>query len=313
MCWFILLQMTSPESTMKSPLDLRPADLVSRLLAATPPYLYTMPLSNSFFFSEMLRSFVQARACPTGGLRRGRKRAWRETRPLQNDKPLELTTNPKPPPSPPPKTESPPKEAPQNLMLPPCNLLPLPSSDSILPPPTAPLWYPPMNMYPPPPPQCFDPHYFVDLRVSGHIWDRKVEKEAPLEPLNLQTEDKKNALNLSFRKHNSAFSVPQPREQPQERYSQKSPVGTNYVLQNLEKIYKDVHIKQDTEKDKESGNDKEEEELTPEEKKVRDLRALIGLELVVDYVKQEDTPGDKEAGDNASETSDSNEEPLVMD
>lgn len=141
-----------------------------------------------------------------------------------------------------------------------------------------------------------------------------MEKEAPLEPLNLQTEDKKNALNLSFRKHNSAFSVPQPKEQPQERFSEKSPVGTNYVLQNLEKIYKEVHVKQDTEKEKDNGHEKEEEELTPEEKKVRDLRALIGLELVVDYVKQEDTPEDKEAKDNDSESSESsNEETLVMD
>lgn len=126
-----------------------------------------------------------------------------------------------------------------------------------------------------------------------------------MEPLNLQTEEKKNVLNLSYRKHNSAFSVPQPREH-HEKISKKSPCGTNYVLQNLDKIYKDVKTKQDNEKE-------EEEELTPEEKKVRDLRALIGLELVVDYVKQEDTPGQKEVGEVLSDSSDSNQEPLVMD
>ncbi|XP_054287056.1 uncharacterized protein LOC129002946 [Macrosteles quadrilineatus] len=305
------------ETSLKSPADLRPADLVSRLLAATPPYLYTMPLTNSFFFSEMLRSFVQARSSPQGQPRRGRKRSWKEARPSPNDKPLELTTHPKPPPSPPKAPETPPKE-PQNFLLPPSNLLPpIPNNEQILPPPTAPLWYPPMNMYPPPPPQCFDPHFFVDLRVSGHIWDRKVEKDSPpLEPLNLQTDEKKNGLNLSFRKHNSAFSVPQPRDQP-ERKCEKSPCGTNYVLNNLDKIYKDVKTKQEIgEKEK----DKDEEELTPEEKKVRDLRALIGLELVVDYVKQEDSPGghsgDKEDDDETSrlsDSSDSNQEPLVMD
>ncbi|XP_046678193.1 neural Wiskott-Aldrich syndrome protein [Homalodisca vitripennis] len=302
--------MASPDPSLKPSMDLRPADLVTRLLAATPPYLYTMPLSNSFFFSEMLRSFVQARTSPPGGPRRGRKRSWKEARqPPQNDKPLELTTNPKPPPSPPVKSESPPKEVPQSLLLPPCNLLSLPSSDPILPPPTAPLWYPHMNMYPPPPPQCFDPHFFVDLRVSGHIWDRKAEKDSPpSEPLNLQTEEKKNVLNLSFRKHNSAFSVPQPRElQERERTSEKSTCGTNYVLQNLDKIYKEVKTKQETKKEQ------DEEELTPEEKKVRDLRALIGLELVVDYVKQEDTPGEREVRDDSSDSSDSNQEPLVMD
>lgn len=301
-----------PDPSLKPSLDLRNADLVSRLLAATPPYLYTMPLSNSFFFSEMLRSFVQARASPAGGLRRGRKRSWKEARPMQIDKPLELTTNSKPPPSPPPKAESPPKTPPQNMLLPPCNLLSLPTPESILPPPpAAPLWYPPMNMYPPPPPQCFDPHYFVDLRVSGHIWDRKAEKEPPAEPLNLQTDDKKNILNLSFRKHNSAFSVPQPRDHhEQEVASDKSPCGTHYVLQNLEKIYSDVKTKQEDEK---KEKDVEEEELTPEEKKVRDLRALIGLELVVDYVKKEDVPGSKEIRDDISVSSDSTHEPLIMD
>lgn len=43
--------------------ELRNTELVSRLLAATPPYLYSaLPLQpHAFFFSEMLRSFVNAR------------------------------------------------------------------------------------------------------------------------------------------------------------------------------------------------------------------------------------------------------------
>lgn len=294
--------MASSETPSTVKPDYRNADLVSRLLAATPPYLYNMPLvPNSFFFSEMLRSFVQAKTnnptLPHSGNRRGRKRSWRESK-LQppNDKPLELTTTSKPT-TPPPKPSSPQLQPPPPpLAFPPCNLLPVPSpSESMLPP--APLWYPPL--YPPnlpPQPYNFDPlHFFIDLRVSGHIWDRKPEKDLPSpsgEPLNLQTEDKKNKLRIGspFRqtKHNSAFSVPQPRENYEDHFlNRKSPTGTNYVLQNLPRIYQDVKTSQ------EKQDNKPDEELTPEEKKCKDLRALIGLELVVDYVKHEDRPGQK--------------------
>lgn len=51
-----------PPKPKLSPLELRNTDLVSRLLAATPPYLYNMSLlPNTYFFSEMLRSLVQAK------------------------------------------------------------------------------------------------------------------------------------------------------------------------------------------------------------------------------------------------------------
>lgn len=299
--------MASSEPTPTIKQDYRNSDLVSRLLAATPPYLYNMPLvPNSFFFSEMLRSFVQAKSSPVPphtGSRRGRKRTWREAKPLcsANEKPLELTmskaSTPPPKPISPsvPQPPPPPPPPPPPLLLPPCNLLPLPSpsTESLLPP-TAPLWYPPM--YPPQPPYSFDPlHFFIDLRVSGHIWDRKPENkgELPLpspssmEPLNLQTDDKKEALPFRQNKHNSAFSVPQPREaddEPAAANGKKSSHGTNYVLQNLSRIYQDVKNSQDTRCD---------DELTPEEKKCKDLRALIGLELVVDYVKHEEHPGAK--------------------
>lgn len=302
--------MASSEPTPTIKQDYRNSDLVSRLLAATPPYLYNMPLvPNSFFFSEMLRSFVQAKSNPVPphmGSRRGRKRTWREAKPLPNvnEKPLELTTTKVSTPPPKPVSPSvpqplPPPIPPPPLLLPPCNLLPLPSpSTEPLLPPTAPLWYPPI--YPPQPPYSFDPlHFFIDLRVSGHIWDRKQENKGELpspssmEPLNLQTDDKKDMLRIGspFRqnKHNSAFSVPQPRETNAEPAassdcSKKSTHGTNYVLQNLSRIYQDVKNSQDSKSD---------EELTAEEKKCKDLRALIGLELVVDYVKHEDHPGAK--------------------
>lgn len=100
---------TGDPSTLKTPASLSGGDLVSRLLAATPPYLYNVPLTpHSFFFSEMLRSFVQAKAeaSSAGGgggggggggagmlnAPRRRKRSWRDAR----DRPLELTTKERP-------------------------------------------------------------------------------------------------------------------------------------------------------------------------------------------------------------------------
>lgn len=107
---------TGDPSTLKTPASLSGGDLVSRLLAATPPYLYNVPLTpHSFFFSEMLRSFVQAKAeaSSTGNgngsgngsggngggngggtpnAPRRRKRSWRDAR----DRPLELTTKERP-------------------------------------------------------------------------------------------------------------------------------------------------------------------------------------------------------------------------
>jgi hypothetical protein len=94
---------TGDPSTLKTPASLSSGDLVSRLLAATPPYLYNVPLTpHSFFFSEMLRSFVQAKteASAAGGgsgggasnAPRRRKRSWRDAR----DRPLELTMKERP-------------------------------------------------------------------------------------------------------------------------------------------------------------------------------------------------------------------------
>lgn len=323
--------MASPESTTATKPDYRNGDLVSRLLAATPPYLYNMPLvPQSFFFSEMLRSFVQAKTAAANhnsstniGQRRGRKRSWREAKQTQplglSEKPLELTTTPRSPPPPKPSCSPPLAPPPPSIPPPPPPLLlpPLATQSSDLHS-TAPLWYPPMytppNIPPQPPPYSFDPlHFFIDLRVSGHIWDRKPESSkeqipSPSEPLNLQTEDKKNGLNLDTtfrqRKHVSAFSVPQPRDinvsndsnstsctslkeiSSESSKSKSANISTNYILQNLSKIYQDVKASKES-------SDKD-EDLSPEEKKCKDLRELIGLELVVDYVNQEGGPSDKE-------------------
>ncbi|XP_025988089.2 uncharacterized protein LOC105207662 isoform X2 [Solenopsis invicta] len=462
---------TGDPSTLKTPASLSGGDLVSRLLAATPPYLYNVPLTpHSFFFSEMLRSFVQAKteASSAGGggggggggsggggnsvatnAPRRRKRSWRDAR----DRPLELTTKERPhhhhhhhyhqhsdkyyhstsqqqPPQVPPetrlendgkrsdayldtlenkvgaifeqkpnfggdilkpidenKTEFPRQhgknffdERPRHFeqAQPPENgfpggetprkikpedsqqldriggrnyedrskniasgqevVSPLQLSDQkkldfsragpflpgmpgrgcegvlqgvkgfalpggvsspaeFLP---GPLWYPPYPM-----PQSYpgiDPlHFFIDLRVSGHIWDRKHANER----------------QLSFKsKHCSAFSVPQSKEcgnRPlnltrDEAVTSKSSEaentrGTNYILKHLMKTYQEIQrmktsridasmeneensketqqVGEDTTKVEDSGST-----ATNSEEERKDLRALIGLELVVDYVKE---------------------------
>lgn len=106
-------------------------------------------------------------------------------------------------------------------------------------------------------------------------------------------------------KHCSAFSVPQPRglQSPGAECSSRRESGpsctTNYVLQNLSRIYKDVRKShQDTceqDDDKSSSTGGQDGEDKP---RCKDLRALIGLELVVDYVKHE-------GGSKASHRSDS--------
>ncbi|PSN51380.1 hypothetical protein C0J52_04458 [Blattella germanica] len=374
---------------LQSPLDYRNGDLVSRLLAATPPYLYNMPLvPHSFFFSEMLRSFVQAKTeggsnqpgsirGPASAMaavqqRRSRKRSWREasverTKPPTSmlgpalDKPLELTTTsrspsqpPPPPPPPPPQPQedkspvpssSPPTlpPPPPPLLLPPCGLLPLPSPDSSLPPdmllpPPPPLWYPPLYPLPPQPPYGIDPlHFFIDLRVSGHIWDRKLGKDSPPngEQLGHQSSslipDEKplqrspsvgstsgpsssTSSLVKQSKHCSAFSVPQPRghhspgAECSSRQTSGSSCTTNYVLQNLSRIYQDVKKNQqqqgdevrDQEDDKSSSTEGQEGDEKP---RCKDLRALIGLELVVDYVKHEGGPKSSRRSESPSEAS----------
>nr|CAD7262048.1 unnamed protein product [Timema shepardi] len=347
--------MGSTKSRLQSPLDYRNGDLVSRLLAATPPYLYNMPLvPQSFFFSEMLRSFVQAKTdlggahSPPGGCmpnprltthqpRRSRKRSWREgslERAAKfasniSDKPLELTTTTRSSPAPPapstpvtkqednklpPSTSNSPPilPPPPPLLLPPCGLLPLPSPDSslhpdMLLPPPPPLWYPPLYPLPPQHPYGIDPlHFFIDLRVSGHIWDRKLGEKTgsslgehsptvggpsvPEEKHTPRSSPGPSSSLVKQTKHCSAFSVPQSRAHHQLSPDRREPSGTstNYVLQNLSRIYQDVRAKQDKTEEADKEGDKQEE--GEGKARCKDLRALIGLELVVDYVKHEGGP-----------------------
>lgn len=312
--------------------DIRNSDLVSRYMAATPPYLYSSPVGpQNFFFSDMLRSIVQNRNAeqaarsannhnnnsssgtqPLG--RRSRKRAWGQTRSqfdasigkeckLQSggaknapEKPLELTNkclspmmkfakselqsdalkglalkhslaeysqtqlnnnnNIHIPPEPPSLTNN--------------STATTPSSDLVLPPPP-PMWYPPLY-----PPYGIDPlHFFIDLRVSGHIYDRKKENTSPNSSPSANVDD---SINSGKPRLGSAFSVPPSRrdnKSPSSRalnLTSTSPTSgekhsfnhtydhsmeasandkesssmllngknANYVLQNLPRIYTDL-------------------------------------------------------------------------
>uniref|UniRef100_A0A182RSG0 Uncharacterized protein n=1 Tax=Anopheles funestus TaxID=62324 RepID=A0A182RSG0_ANOFN len=162
----------------------------------------------------------------------------------------------------------------------------MPPSDLILPPPP-PVWYPPLY-----PPYGIDPlHFFIDLRVSGHIYDRKKDSNSSNSSedsvLTVKREHSK-LIGTGNDRQGSAFSVPKPRETalgnktnpinltaPQEDgdgvagemgYGAKEPTeqqtatmgslflgdvtdhktidaikSTNYVLQNLPRIYGDLN------------------------------------------------------------------------
>ncbi|KAI4457741.1 hypothetical protein MML48_7g00001753 [Holotrichia oblita] len=362
--------------TRTSPLEFRNTDLVSRLLAATPPYLYNMPMvPNSYFFSEMLKSFVQAKSDSARmqnnhqHTRRPRKRSWTQSRATDyyhtetpkketcdinvNDwnmkaaydmkrleRPLELTTDKHPPGNVtkiPENNESKlpigyPSLEKNDQHLPHQNHTGLfpgiqqnlsPDTNLMLPPPP-PLWYP--SLYPPP--YGLDPlHFFIDLRVSGHIYDGKNNKDnlsvssssIPETGIKIIDESSGNSTpgreGFKQTRHTSAFSVPIPSsnknvpmnlsnrftdvKETKTRFDVKSmgfektsnKTSTNYIMRNISRMYKDLHAStcksepiDVSESSKETCKD-DEKELTDEEKRVRDLRALIGLELVVDYMK----------------------------
>ncbi|KAF7997470.1 hypothetical protein HCN44_006041 [Aphidius gifuensis] len=146
-----------------------------------------------------------------------------------------------------------------------------------------PLWYPPYPI-----PQSYpgiDPlHFFIDLRVSGHIWDRKL-----------------NERQLTFKsKHSSAFSVPQTKEynnRPLDLTRDESTTskndennhGTHFIMKNLSKTYNDIRDVGRKSPGENEGNSNDAEEVSGSSKKEncdedennkgKDLRKLIGLEL----------------------------------
>ncbi|XP_071450158.1 protein enabled homolog [Hetaerina americana] len=267
---------------------------------------------------------------------------------------------------------------------PPSELLPalLPSPTAPFPPP--PLWFPslypglpPPPPPPPPPPQTpfggIDPlHFFIDLRVSGHIWDRKQQaanlrgggdkagdedgsesgeqgirralEEGQISPGSSTSSDPTlfpGGVHQS--KHCSAFTVPEARErkrlgmaheeQMRKEHGCRTAPTANYVLQNLSRIYREVQGRREASAaaaavattatvsaaaaspvTKEEVRDEEEvevqrdvggEEIKREsgdegEAPVKDLPALIGLELVVDYVKHDGKGGRKVPGSSSA-------------
>lgn len=306
--------MKPPQRT--NPNDIRNSDLVSRFLAATPPYLYSPPVGpHNYFFSEMLRSLVQTKTNEQNArnlshlARRPRKRTWSrcmfdssqtvnslkelkentivEKPPLE--KPLELTNKLAAAHFP---ISSLPAKIPKDIALK-CGLrngdgekkecsaitesssepsnASLPPSDLVLPPPP-PMWYPPLY-----PPYGIDPlHFFIDLRVSaaGHIYDRKKENVSPIannENNNTPVLNSPSTIDnesIGKPRHGSAFSVPPRRDKSPLALNLsssscpsladknalidyrnalfldadkdnmiKNPKNTNYVLQNLPRIY----------------------------------------------------------------------------
>lgn len=293
--------------------ELRNTELVSRLLAATPPYLYSaLPLQpHAFFFSEMLRSFVNARhGCrPPHYHRRFKRRShkyfaeneeWRRDWPKQDEKkepetrpevPLELTVekpreqsprrlSPKPEP---PKPSSPGPPGRQSTFVDvgteeipkpsPCVRNPIeptnvPSSNLILPPPP-PMWYPPLYN----PQFGVDPlNFFIDLRVSGHIYDRKRAEamdvninpeQRPVDESNLEKRLRKDLGQKP--RHLSAFSVPVRSNHGQsegpDKYFERSnrflgkPNGTSYIMRNLKCVYENLHSQELKEESKKENQD----------------------------------------------------------
>lgn len=256
----------------ESPADFRNGDLISRLLAATPPYQTNSTfVPPGLYFSEMLKRFVQAKSCPPlSANKRGRKRIWKDgggkaageqlqPSEAKHKKTAGADFSGQPPAAP--QTEP-------QLQFPP-------------------LWYPPFYpaAYPPPPPLP-TPVYF----------------ETPeTEPLNLRTGRSPPDPVLKPDRHYSAFRVPEPSSTKTEREQQErigdNKRGTNYLMGHLTQIYRQVVPPASSATDEEKiidveGNDDGPEtnkagpdEQQTEKKDCKDLTALIGLELVVDYVK----------------------------
>ncbi|XP_050676213.1 uncharacterized protein LOC126973113 [Leptidea sinapis] len=274
--------------------DIRNTELVSRLLAATPPYLYSaLPLQpHAFFFSEMLRSFVSARhGCrPSHYQRRFKRRAhkyfaenetdWRREWPKQDEEkkeeprpevPLELTVDkqprigdplprrmsPKPEqhkssesPGPPERQSTYVDVGTEELPKPsPCvgrTLEPAVPANLILPPPP-PMWYPPIYN----PQFGVDPlNFFIDLRVSGHIYDRKrpAEEMEQSIPEVRSEEPLEKRLTKEFvqrPRHLSAFSVPVRgnTDVVDKRVSGGSTKNASYIMKNLKRVYEDLHTR----------------------------------------------------------------------
>ncbi|XP_066149702.1 uncharacterized protein [Euwallacea fornicatus] len=389
-----------PPKPKLSPMELRNTDLVSRLLAATPPYLYNMSLlPNTYFFSEMLRSLVQAKNEQRGNManafaagsnlfyghqmRRSRKRGWsgvgresysHQTSPGTEEKVMEKNGEKKddswmiksmrriediPAELRVASTSSHHSQKSNNILEeqhrhtkpeePATSFSPQQQQENapnlVLPPPP-PMWYPPIY---PTPPYGIDPlHFFIDLRVSGHIYDRQNnnqeiketnEENSTMVRPKEAIEDKREVKNEEVseegifnhqKRTGSAFSVPNPGGGKlrsggggQTKFDVKSILGSNktstsYIMNNITGIYKNFSEKRE-EVVAEEHNSPIDQLEADKQKKVKDLRALIGLELVVDYMshkkevpRSEDSSLMSEEGDVSSEMESCSSPPLEV-
>lgn len=257
----------------ESPADFRNGDLISRLLAATPPYQTNSTfVPPGLYFSEMLKRFVQAKSCPPSSPnKRGRKRSWKDaTATVQNNNNInkaDLHLHQQQQQSTEPKQK---KTVLQDFV----PIPPPPMTAQTEPP--FPLWYPPF--YPGP---AYPPVYF---------------KTPEPEPLNLHT---RSADPLKQDRHYSAFRVPEPSSCKPAADDEKTTAadnrrGTSYLMGNLTKIYRHVAPEEERIIDVEGDGPEVASaaaETATEKKDCKDLTALIGLELVVDYVKHGNNKG----------------------
>lgn len=237
--------MTSPTPRglrLTTPPNFPGQDLVNKFIAATPSYFFAPIVGqHSFYFSELLRTISQAKKVEMINLSRetqqqlqsnrkvARKRPWGQMRSEEGEpkveRPLELTSkssafSPKIPEHKDIPTienskkcrsfeEQKPSTTPENSEETEANST---SQENLILPPPPPVWYPPLYA----PYSNIDPaNFFVDLRVSGHIFERKRELAAQA----LKTVSNNNNLPSYFdndfnnkNRIGSAFSVPKSRE-----------------------------------------------------------------------------------------------------
>lgn len=182
----------------------------------------------------------------------------------------------------------------------------LPPSDLITPP-IPPIWYP--SLYPP---YGIDPlHFFIDLRVSGQLYDRKKENCSPSSIEN--NNNNNNNSHIGKARHGSAFSVP-PRRDKSPLALNLSSIGTksntidfvnnnnnncsellddksrntNYVLQNLPRIYTSLTTgNQNTTPDHDRHSDESESNKSSSDIDVKDHEQISNFSDDVVIVDQD--------------------------
>lgn len=174
-----------------------------------------------------------------------------------------------------------------------------------------PIWYPPLY-----PPYGIDPlHFFIDLRVSGQLYDRKKENCSPSSNENAALANENNNNNhIGKVRHGSAFSVP-PRRDKSPLALNLSSIGTksnaidfinnnnntgcsdllddksrntNYVLQNLPRIYTSLTTgSHNTIPDHDRHSDESESNKSSSDIDVRDHEQISNLSDDVVIVDQD--------------------------